>query len=275
MIISAQNLRMIFADTKTNMQPVQFATLREEKNFAYKFLIVFLNTGGFGLPGQKYKRLIFAVKCYLLYSFIFLTGGQIIMLKDCRKLHEYTLTVAYIFSGVFLNIITLIMHFKRRNVLNMLEVMHSDMPVIKKQNPEAVTGSTQFKNFLFSTGLMFYVVYFFACMSPYLFLPLSTNAMGNPNSLLIPCWYPWRYDTVLRYNLTIGLQFSWLFPLSVPCMLAVAFTVYFAIEVQAQYSILRGNLDKMKDLQSVTGEEYELVQVHFNRCIQHHQMILK
>lgn len=109
-------------------------------------------------------------------------------------------------------------------------------------------------------------------MSPFLFFPISGNKLGDPNTLLIPSWFPWKIDSGLKYILTIGLQFSWLGPLSIPVLLNFTFVVYFIIEVRIQYDILYEDVLKIKEA-SYFHEYDDTIMVKFKSCIRHYQMI--
>lgn len=191
-------------------------------------------------------------------------------------MHEFTVAMIYIINGIFFNITTLISQFKKDNIINMVNIANDEISTVMNTHKEEVQNDDEkFKKFFFSYGITYFVIYSFATMAPFLFLPISGNKMGDINTLLIPCWFPWKIDSFVKYILTIGLQFSWLFPLSVPVLLNFTFVVYFVIAVRTQFDVLCDDIRKLKRYSFSRRTDEDAVCEGFRRCIQHHQIIFR
>lgn len=240
------------------------------------FITTLLKTAGISVNSKNSSSFLHFLKYYLLYAFASTTGCQIALLKECKTTYQVTLTLAYIFSGMFLNTSTVVLHLYKKNLFNILNFVDNELPFIMSRNKDIRKSNEEFRKLFFSYGIAYYVVYTFACISPFVFFPISGNKLGDTNTLLIPSWFPWQIDSGLKYILTIGLQFSWLFPLSIPVLLNFTFYLYFIIEVRIQYEILCGNISKLKEYpSSCQNEENQAIRIHFTACVQHHQMIVK
>lgn len=195
-----------------------------------------------------------------------------ILLKDCKSMHEISLTLAFLFNGIFLNIATLLLHLKKQHIVVILGLVNREIPILTSAHKYAITGSQKFKEFFFSHAIKCYIIYTFACMGPFLFFPISGKQLGDPNTFLIPIWFPWKVDSILKYVLTIGLQFSWLGPLSVPVVLNFTFLVYFVIEVRVLFDILYEDVLEIKEASCCYKYDDRMVG-KLKSCIQHYQMI--
>lgn len=204
-----------------NTKPVQ--------DFSSKFLILLLNTAGIPIEGQKYGKFIRILKYYLLYSFVILTSSQVLSLRFINAKPAVCIALVFIFNGIFLNTTTMVLHLRKQNFFNILNIVY---------NHFHRNASSKFKKFFLTYGVAYFSIYSFMILSPFLFFPISNNELGDPGTLLIPCWFPWIIDTYWKYVLTISLQFSWLSALSLPVLLSFTFTAYFVIEVEFQINHL-------------------------------------
>lgn len=91
--------------------------------FSTKFLILLLNTAEIPIQGQKYGKFIPVMKYYLIYSFIFLTTSQILSLRFLHTWPEVCIALVFIFNGVFLNSTTAVLHLKKQNFINILNIV--------------------------------------------------------------------------------------------------------------------------------------------------------
>lgn len=243
---------------------------KRARDFVSKFLVLLLNSGGIPVTGQKYGQLIALQKYYLIYSFIFLTSCQVLSLKTFNHLYEATIALAFIFNGLFLNIPTIILHLKKENFLKISEIVSHDFEV---------NASIQFRKFFFSYGISYISCYSLMLLSPVLFFPISGHKVGDPGTLLIPCWFPWTINTLTKYLLTVILQFSWLFALSLPILLGFTFTAYFVVEVRFQFDRLchaieltQREFTTLPNKNWAAGNEDLMI---LNLCIHQHQIILR
>lgn len=251
--------------------------VKMENNFTAKYLIALLNMSGIALESQKFQtkgRLINMWKYYLLYSFTFLTTSQVLTLQSNETAYEASMTLIFIFNGIFLNITIIIMHIKKECIMEMLNIFSIDFVTVSRQTGFSQSTNERFKNFFLSYVITYYTIYIIMILSPFLFFPISDNKLGDTNTLLIPCWFPWVIDTYTKYILTIALQFSWLGALSIPILLSFTFVTYFVIEVKSQVEILSKVVVKWKndDFKFENGTMMCLV---FKRFIMHHQILLR
>lgn len=242
-----------------------------EKNFTSKFLAFLLNISGIPLEWQKNKRsgrLVTIWKYYLLYAFIFLTSSQIILLKDTRSLYDLCTTLIFIFNGIFLNSTTIMLHVKKHNVMEMLNIFERDFVNIAQESQYPQKTNDKFKVFFLFYGLVFFSIFGLVILTPFLLLPISGNTMGDVDTLLIPCWFPWQIDSYPKYLSTIALQFSWLGAVSMPITQVFIFTSYFVIEVKCKVEMLEDVAMKMND-QDNDDQLYR----NFKTFIRYHQVI--
>lgn len=238
----------------------------KDEDFAAKYFILVLNSAGIPLEEQKHRELISMLKYYILYSFIFITISQVLMLRNFDSLHEAGIAISFIFNGIFMNTTTAVLHLKKQNFINILQIIRKDFDV---------SASARFKKFFFTYGVTYFSIYSFMLLPPVLFFPLSGRELDDPNALLVPCWFPWNVDTYLKYILTNALEFSWLCALSVPVTLSFMLTAYFLMEVEMQFDFLCRAIRSTEDTH-VGKAKFELNDSEMLKmCIRRHQITMK
>ncbi len=249
--------------------------MKNYSNFTSNFLVHLLNTAGIPLAHQRHAEYIRLVKYYLLYSFLLLTTCQLFVLRNLASFDDIAVSLAYINCGIFYNATTLVLHLKKRDVRSIFDFVKSGR--VDYFTPRGASADDKFRKFFLTYGVAYFTLYAVADLSPVLFFPFSEKKLGDATALILPCAFPWTIDSYLKYALTLGLQVSWLLPLSTPVLLNVMFAAYFVIEVRTQYDGLCEMLTELKDkkrpkMTDFDAEEAELL--WFKRCIRHHQNIL-
>lgn len=246
-----------------------------EDNFTAKFFSFVLNTAGIPNEWQKGQlegKLITIWKYYLLYSFTLLTTSQLLALRNNETPYELCMSLIFILNAIFLNITVVVRHIKKESIFEMLKIFNTDFVFISEQTGIPQITNKRFKEFILSFGVSYCVIYVVVISSPFLFFPISSNKLGDTNTLLIPCWFPWTIDTYTKYILTIALQFSWLGALSIPILTGFLFTTYFIIEVKCQVEVLSKVVMKWKS-ENMRNADERRMHLEFKMFIRYHQVI--
>lgn len=241
---------------------------KQDQKFFSKFLALLLYTAGVAMDTQHCFNFVRAIKYYLIYSFIFITVGQVMSLKFVNAKSEICLALVFIFNGIFLNTTTIILHIKKRNFISISNIVNNNF---------YMNASTRFKQFYLTYGVAYFIIYCIALLSPFLLFPISGKTLGDPSTLLVPSWFPWTIDTYLKYILTTTLQFSWLSVLSLPVLLGFMLPAYFILEVQFQFDCL---CNAIQSTGSVSGKHHGHISRYndldvLKACIRQHQIILR
>lgn len=255
--------------------------MKQTSNFNIKFLAAWLNISGIALPAQKHAKYVKILKYYLVYAFILMTSAQVVLFRRASTLVEMSTAMVFFNSGLFLNSTTLIVHLKKKFIINIIQSMKVDF--IQPFTVFSIVPTNQkFKKFFFNTGLPGVCLYVFATSGTVLLFPFSDKSYDDINALFIPGAFPWTIDSMVKYLLTLALEFSWLSVLSAPVFLNFMFGFYYIFEIQIQYEILCKmveNFNNSNEWISMTGSvdevrEHKMIQ-SFNYCIRHHQNIVK
>lgn len=250
-------------------------------NFNTKFLATLLNLSGIALPAQKHAKYVHMLKYYLVYSFILMTSAQVVLFRRPSTLAEMSTAVVFFNCGLFLNGTTLVLHLKKKYMINLIQSMRFDLNQFFSVF-SIVPTSQKFKKFFFNIGLPGICMYVFSTSGTALLFPFSDKSYDDINALLVPGAFPWTIDSKAKYLITVALEFSWLSVLSAPVVLNFIFGFYYIFEVQIQYEILCKMIDDFNysnEWKSVDGNldkkiEHKMIK-SFEYCIRHHQNIVK
>ncbi|XP_065215177.1 uncharacterized protein LOC135841892 [Planococcus citri] len=207
-----------------------------EKFYALRFIKLYLNSCGVSTNYESKSVLFPVYKYYLLTCFSILTYGQLMHYQNVNGFPEFAKTTVFVFSAFYLNYCTLHVHFKRKQFGEIIRLKNDNFYTYSNlvYDLHGLEVDEKFRNIVQKYGKIWASVYSVVETVPLIVTPFSEYELGSPETLMIPCKFPWKANTPVSYLLTYLLQLNCIAPISFPVFGMVFFSVYFLLEMRAQ-----------------------------------------